>query len=166
MRIQAHPQSAEHSLEPSPNQLKAAPFARWTNARVQLAIVALVVSALTNIRFFQREMKRARAAPEGGITHQFLERFAEFRQQLPARGTLGYLSQSAPDTDPQLAVNRLGLSRYAVVPCLLEPHTDQAWVLFDADDPQAVPQQAAQQGWQLVADAGNGLKLYRTPAAR
>ena len=142
------------------------PFRLSARQRAGLAVVLLVACALGNVRFLWRLTKQHRQGLEANTFVQFMHRVEPLRDALPPHGTLGYLSQPAPDCERLLGLNRFSLLLYAVTPCWLERTQTHEYLLFDADDPQAAPPAAAEQGWTLVADAGNGLKLYRTRAAR
>jgi hypothetical protein len=114
-------------------------------------------------------LKQYRRGLESNPFVQFLARVEPIRAALPSSGTIGYLARPAADCEVTLAANRFGLLVYALTPCWLDRSADgpsiHEYCLFDADDPQAVPPQARELGWTVIADAGNGLKLYRTAAS-
>ncbi len=141
-------------------------FQRMTTARVWIAVGLVLLCAFSNIRYFQRCVKQYCISPEGGLHQQYLSRYEPLLTSLPERDRLGFLSQSSPDCPPLIALNRLQLARYAVVPCLLEDGHGCELVIFDSDDAHAVPEHAIRENWELVANAGNGLKLYRTSGAK
>lgn len=136
--------------------------------RVQAAALLVMVCALTSLRLPVRFAKQIAAHPEGGDNAQFVARLEGLRDRLPPDATIGYVCRPGPNCNDYLRNNRHGLLQYALVPQRLDAAeaARHEYVLFDADDPNVVPEPAAQRQWELTADAHNGLKLYRTGVVR
>jgi hypothetical protein len=129
--------------------------------RVVAAIGLIALAALLTIRWSIQTWGQVARGDE--VTH-FLARCQRLGASLPATGRIGYIVR------PQDVVlrkpirrARLTLLQYALAPRVVEEFSDQELVIFDSDDPTAVPATAERGDWRLVADLDDGLKLFRTP---
>jgi hypothetical protein len=132
--------------------------------RVYLAVALLAVAALASGRYASRLIRHYREGYESQYA-KFEARLTPLDRFLPRLGTIGYLVEANPSNDPLLNAYRFSLVAYHVLPCKLEQNAVHEFVLFDADDPDSMPAQAATNGWTLVARGGQGLKLFRTRPA-
>jgi hypothetical protein len=138
-------------------------------SRLAVAVVLLCLCALGNARMLQRALSQ-HSRSQGSLVERFLARFASLRQPLATEasrgyplGTLGYLADAEhlgdgavdPDT-------RFYLLQYALAPQVVERNTRHHLVVFDSDAADATPEIAAQERWTLIAEADEGLKLFRT----
>lgn len=91
-----------------------------------------------------------------------LRRYEQLTRVLPATGTVGYLPDAQrAERQPIHPDARFGLLRYALVPRLLEPTAEAAFIVFDSDRPSAAPDGPLADSLDLVADFQDGLKVFR-----
>ena len=130
--------------------------------RVLAASAAIVCAALLLIRWPVKTWGLAvRAAHGDGVT-QFLARCRRLEANLPPAGRIGYyVLPGEAETRKSFHTARLVLMQYALTPRVVENFSGHELVIFDSDDPAAVPS-AAEGDWQLLADLHDGLKLFRT----
>ncbi|MBZ5726753.1 MAG: hypothetical protein LAP87_17370 [Acidobacteriia bacterium] len=82
-------------------------------------------------------------------------RFAALRQALPGRGTVGYISDAAPD-DP---AGRLFRAQYSLAPVILVRGGHKALVVVDASRPELVGDLLRGNRLRPIRDFGNGVVL-------
>jgi hypothetical protein len=88
-----------------------------------------------------------------------LERFSGFRQAIPERAVLGYLTDAEPGSTVATAI--FSSAQYAVAPRLLHAGTTQEWVLGNFTKPTDYQAIGTQHGLRLEHDFGSGVVLYR-----
>lgn len=132
-------------------------------SRARLALALFALCGLGIGRLSLTSFRHAWSSPGQGTASRFMARYETLKPYLSPRQSVGYLPDpSRMDLDAMPLTGRLSLAQYALSPPVIEPLVDQPLVLFESDDPQAMPELAAQRRWTLVADFRNGLKLFRT----
>lgn len=133
--------------------------------RAYLAVGLIAVAALSNLRLPLRTFGQLARHPEGNEVEVFLARCRRLEPVLPPAGRIGYLDsgrEQALGASPRSA-HVLQL-QYALAPRLIEPFSDQRWVIVEAGGSEraAELQRGSVRGWRLVADLGEGLAVFRT----
>lgn len=131
--------------------------------RIRGAMLLVAVGAVGSARALPQAVQQCLADPKPDATAPFVARFEALKPLVRATPSLGYLSQ-AQNLDPKHPdpAKRLYLVQFALAPRLVEQRTDREWVIFDSDELAAAPEIATREGWTLVADLHNGVKLFRT----
>jgi hypothetical protein len=130
--------------------------------RPRLAIMLLCLFALANIRIVPAALKRM-GKPEPDQAGPFLAKMMPLAARLPAEHVFGFaLDDEHTDLAYYSFGARLFLTQYAFSPRLIEHSTAHRFVIVDSDAPEVVPRMAIEGHWSLVADLGNGVRLYRT----
>jgi hypothetical protein len=123
----------------------------------------ITLAALSNLRLPVRSIRDAANSTASDGIGEFLARCRRLEPHLPASGRIGYRAPSAlAQTHSPVKGDRLQLMRYALAPRIVEQFWDHELVIFDADDPALAPSQKESRGWRVVADLGDGMKLFRT----
>jgi hypothetical protein len=131
--------------------------------RVWVVIAMLTLAALSNVRLPIRSFGEVSGGkPSDGIS-EFVARCHRLEPHLPAAGPIGYRAPPArAEAHSPVKGDRLQLMRYALAPRIVEQFWDHQLVIFDADDPALSPSPKESRGWRVVADLGDGMKVYRT----
>ena len=131
--------------------------------RIRGAVILLAVGALASIRTLPRAVQQCLAEPKPDATVTLEARFAALQPFVTDKPSLGYLTEGR-HLDPQRVdlAKRLYMAQFALAPSIVERRTDRPWVIFDSDTPEAVPEIATREGWTLVTDLRDGIKLFRT----
>jgi hypothetical protein len=131
--------------------------------RVWLVIAMLTLAALGNLRLPIRSFGEISSGKTSDGINEFLSRCRRLEPHLPANGAIGYRAPPTREqTFPPVKGDRLQLMRYALAPRIVEQFWDHQLVIFDADDPALSPSPKESRGWRVVADLGDGMKVYRT----
>lgn len=135
--------------------------------RAALAAWLIVLTATFAVRFPLKSLAQLRETGDRDQITAGMSRFAALKPYLRPSDSIGYLRGPSADASRQPPEDgRRALAQNALLPHIVERSTGAALVIFDSDDPQAEPAQARREGWSLVVDAGNGLRLYRTSGGR
>jgi hypothetical protein len=131
--------------------------------RIRGATLLIVFGALGSARALPRAVQQYQADAKPDATVPFVARFEALKPFAERSPSLGYLTVSQ-HLDPQRSdlVQRLYLAQFALAPHVIERRIDRDLVIFDSDRPEVTPQIAEREGWILVADLHNGVKLFRT----
>jgi hypothetical protein len=136
---------------------------RWL-AYPRCAIVLLCACALANGRVAWNAVRHLGGPPDNGSPEVFIARFQPLAAWLPEGTMTGFVIDEAHTDSKRLHPDgRLGLAQYALSPHLLDPWRPRALVIVDSDDPEAMPEMAVRQGWTLIVNLHNGVKLFSTP---
>jgi len=128
--------------------------------RARVAITALLLVACGNLYLVKDvgQLWRPDDA-SGGAPEAYIEALAALQPLLPPDAHIGYVN---PTLHSDSARKRdLFLVRYALVPRCIAPGSEFALVLVGGDAPGGVGSGAAT---QLLADLGNGFRLYQRVA--
>jgi hypothetical protein len=130
----------------------------------RLVLVCLGLWSLANVRLVLNAV-RMHGDPDSTYTPSvMIPRFEPLRQWLPDDVETGYLlDEEHADLQTHHPGSRFSLALYALSPRIIRPTTDCPLVIVDGDRPETPPKIAQQQGWTLVADLHNGVRLYSTP---
>ena len=125
--------------------------------RVKLGVLLLLVlTALLNNLFFVR-LTRSASSPFGqDYVSPADERFAQLKNDLPARGVVGYISD---ETDVNERTKKYYLAQYALAPLIVVNNTDQTLVIGDFNKEES----AVSGNLVLLKRFGNGVVLFRQP---
>jgi len=131
--------------------------------RIRAATLLIAICALGSARALPRALQLAQADPKPDATAALVARFEAIKAHVREQTSLGYLSD-ARHLDPRRSalLKRLSLAQFALAPRIVERTTNREFVIFDSDRPEATPDIATLEGWKLVADLQNGVKLFRT----
>jgi hypothetical protein len=125
--------------------------------------VLLCACALANGRVAWNAARHLGAPPDNGAPEVFSARFEPLAAWLPEGTVTGFVIDGAHTDSKRLHPDgRFGLAQYALSPRLLDAWTPHALMIVDADDPEAMPEMAVRQGWTLLANLHNGVKLFST----
>jgi hypothetical protein len=100
----------------------------------------------------------------------YTERYAGLRDLLPARGVIGYISESsaappredeAPDEPAAYQGRWFMLTQYALAPLIVVRDSGRPVVICNVSDPQEAPRVCQGPGLTLLRDLGNGVALLR-----
>ncbi len=86
------------------------------------------------------------------------QRFAELRTLLPARGVVGYLSDTSGN---QESVRRYYLTQYSLAPVVVAPDANRELVVANFSSASAIIRLADAQGLTVEKNFGNGIALLR-----
>lgn len=132
-------------------------------SRARLALALFALCGLGIGRLSLVSFQHAWSSPGGGTASRFIAKYETLKPYLSPQQPVGYLPDvSRMDLRALPLTGRLSLAQYALSPPIIEPLRDQPLILFESDDPQAMPDLAVEGRWTLVADLHNGLKLFRT----
>jgi hypothetical protein len=125
--------------------------------RVKLGVLLLLVlTALLNNLFFVR-LTRSASSPFGrDYVSPADERFAQLKNDLPARGVVGYISD---ETDVNERTKKYYLAQYALAPLIVVNNTDQTLVIGDFNKEES----AVTGNLVLLKRFENGVVLFRQP---
>jgi hypothetical protein len=112
-----------------------------------LLMTALAIGSLTGYRSVLQTQAKV-VIDEG--------RFAELRTFLPARGTVGYLSDTSGSRE---SVRRYYLTQYSLAPVVVAPDATRELVVANFSSPSAIVRLADAQGLTVKKDFGNGVAL-------
>ena len=129
--------------------------------RAQLLAGFVVLAALGNLRMlrYARQYYAPNQPPDPSIAAG--ERFEPLRQQIPIGAITGYFGDSRRSSaEGEAAFNS---ARFALAPRMIVYAWDQELVVadFPYGEPQGLPPNL-----QLIADPGQGARLYRNTGAR
>ena len=125
--------------------------------RAFLAVGLIFLAALSNVRVPVKLFGQwARKVTPDEVVVQ-LERFRKLDPYLPTCVPIGYL---APGKHAGVR-GQLALAQYAYAPRLIHGTANQTLVICDYVDADQSPLDADSDQWELVADTGEGLKLFR-----
>jgi hypothetical protein len=137
-------------------------WARWP----RMALVLVCLAAIANVRMISHAL-RHRDVPKPGEIGPFVARFEPLRPMLPEGSVTGFvLDREHAAPHPPHPEARFALAQYALCPRVVEELPLHELVIVDSDAPATPPAVARQCGWDLVADLGNGVRLYRTRGGR
>jgi hypothetical protein len=142
------------------------PSSRSTLVTVVLLGVALV-AVYGALNSYQVSAEYARQFPDAYGGDRARIRFAPLESKVPANGELGYFTDLDP-SQPAYAPAFLA-AQYAVAPRILsfvDAKTTPDWAVGNFSKPQDYASAGAAHGYSLVADLGNGVVLFRRPAAK
>ena len=129
----------------------------------RIVLVCLCVWGLANIRLIVSTVRESRNPLAGYTPSAMIPRFEPLAQWLPEEAEAGYLlDEENADLKTHAPASRRSLALYTLSPRIIRPTTDCPLVIVDSDRPETPPKIAGQQGWTLVADLHNGVRLYRT----
>jgi hypothetical protein len=121
---------------------------------------------LASSRIVWSAVREFRERSAGNSVEAVIARFEPLRGLLPEGAVTGFVvDQRHADVRLIPVAERFRLAQYALSPLVVEDCPDHALVVVDADVP-ALPEVAGVRGWTLVADLHNGVRLFRTQAAR
>ena len=133
------------------------------NLGPRFVLVCFCLWGLANFRLVLSSLREqgnplARYTPSAMIP-----RFEPLGQWLPEATSAGYLlDEENADLQTHNPGSRLSLAMYTLSPRIIRQTTACPLVIVDGDRPETPPKIAEQQGWTLVADLHNGVRLYRT----
>lgn len=132
-------------------------FAYPWRARAGIAII-LVMSALAfcTLASYYSLLRRDTGDPAGIIMDE--DRFTDIRAILPARGTIGYLSNTGGRQENARAYY---LTQYFLAPVVVAPDTAHELVVANFASPAAIATLAAANGLIVECDFSNGVALLR-----
>ena len=138
-------------------------MSRWSTSRLARAarvgvLVLLVGTALATNVVNLGDLLSVNPAPNEEIAQRDL-RFEPLRKFLPARATLGFVSDAR---DPVELSVRLMLAEFALTPLLLVSGPDQPMIVGDFSEAAAAAV-ARELNLTLVRDFGNGVALFARP---
>ncbi len=135
------------------------------------------LAALSNLRLPIRSFGEVSSGKTSDGINEFLTRCRRLEPHLPANGAIGYRAPPAREqAHSPVKGDRLQLALYTAACQLAAPNCagaitsgsgDGCWdapnqlVIFDADDPALSPSPKESRGWRVVADPGDGMKIYR-----
>ena len=131
--------------------------------RIRAATLLIAICALGSTRALPRAVQLSQADPTPDATAALVARFEAIKPHVRKQISLGYLSD-ARHLDPRRSslLKRLYLAQFALAPRIVERTTHREFVIFDSDRPEVTPDIATLEGWKLVVDLHNGVKLFRT----
>jgi hypothetical protein len=118
-------------------------------------VLSMAVLALGTLLGYRASLDGAR--PDADHVEAAEQRLAPLRAMLPARGTVGYLS----DRDPQTERRRYFLTQYALAPVVVAPDARRELVVANCASPAALAPLAAANRLTVVRDFQNGVALLR-----
>jgi len=129
----------------------------------RIVLACLCLWGLANIRLVRTTVREFVNPLATYTPSAMIPRFEPLGQWLPEATSTGYLlDEENADMQTHFPGSRFPLARYALSPRMIRRTTDCPLVIVDADRPETPPKIARQQGWTLVADLHNGVRLYRT----
>jgi len=130
-------------------------------ARVVVAVGLIAIAAFSNLRMPIKTFGQLARGPTDGDAETYLARGRRLAPHLPPKGGIGYIAAPARlQTRTPLQGGRLTLLQHALAPRMIERFSGQSLVIFDCDEPTASPAVEVSEGWRLVVDLGDGLKLF------
>lgn len=134
-----------------------------TSTRIRIATTLLILFAImTNVHLLYKTLARGL---EIGITDpisRFEKRFEKIRPLLPSHGVVGYLGDERDDEHE--SGRSFYLTQYALAPTIVIRSTSADFVVVNLRDAAESVVPAAMEGWVLLRDCSNGVRLYRREA--
>jgi hypothetical protein len=129
----------------------------------RIVLVCLCLWGLANIRLALNCVREYGDPLASYTPAAMIPRFEPLGQWLPNATGAGYLlDEEHADLQTHNPGSRLSLALYTLSPRMIRQTTACPLVIVDADRPDTPPKIAREQGWTLVADLHNGVRLYRT----
>ena len=130
----------------------------------RIVLVCLCVWGLANVRLIVSTVRESRNPLAGYTPSAMIPRFAPLAQWLPEDAEASYLlDEENADLKTHAPAARRALALLTCAVAADHP-ADNGLPSGDrsTDRPETPPKIAGQQGWALVADLHNGVRLYRT----
>jgi len=129
--------------------------------RAKVAVAIVLVMAELALGSFLAYRSYLRRQPNTSIPDTITadeRRFDGLRAVLPFLGTVGYLSDIAPE---QESVRKYYLTQYFLAPVVVAPDTKRELVVANFDSPSAIAALASANGLTVERDFQNGVALLR-----
>ena len=123
---------------------------------VTAVLMIVVVSLLSNIVMLCQEV-RDFDSPGSRDMDQYIGRYEGFRDVLPKRGVLGYVS----DLPEVKGLKQYFLAQYELSPLIIAKTTDYPLVIGYFSDPTRIGQICKEHNLEPVRKLGNGAILFR-----
>jgi hypothetical protein len=133
------------------------------NRSPRVFIVLVCGCTLIGLFQYQHDLWRRYSTQNRSLAEQFVAKYEPLRPLLPTGETTRFLiDESHVDSNLMHPEGRLYLAQYSMSPRLVAHCAASRWIIVDSDCPEIVPDVAISAHWSLVADLGNGVRLYRT----
>jgi hypothetical protein len=131
--------------------------------RVVVAVGLVAVAALSNFRMPIKTFGQFARGPTDGDAETYLARCRRLAPHLPPKGRIGYIAAANElQTRTPLQGGRLTLLQHALAPRMIQRFSGESLVIFDCDEPAALPALEQRRDWSLLVDLDDGLKLFST----
>jgi hypothetical protein len=131
--------------------------------RAVLAVGLIAIAALSNLRMPIKMFGQFARGPTDGDAETYLARCRRLAPHLPRKVRIGYIAAANElQTRTPLQGGRLTLLQHALAPRLIQHFSGESLVIFDCDEPAALPSLDQRRDWRLLVDLDDGLKLFCT----
>jgi hypothetical protein len=128
----------------------------------RIVITLICACSLVGLFLFQANLWHDWARESPSIEERYVARYEPLRGLMPSDEVSQFLVDEAHADLALLHRDaRLYLAQYAVSPKRLGRDLRSRWIVVDSDRGDVPPGIATSAHWSLVADLGNGVRLYR-----
>ena len=127
--------------------------------RVILAIAAAAFFALLASAALLKEGVSSFFSAQPDLVTMYEQRYLELQRVLPARGTVGYITDLPPEDTR--ARTESYLLQYAIAPLILENSSEQPLVIGNFHTSAGYAEATKNKKLVLVRDFGNGVMLFQ-----
>jgi hypothetical protein len=128
----------------------------------RLAVALFCGSSLISLCVFHERIWREYTTRPQSRPEEVLVRYEPLREWLPRDEATGFwIDLEQVNDDAMDQSGRFFVAQYAVSPCRLDFRAAPRWVVVDSDRPHVIPAVAANGGWTMVHDFGNGLRIFK-----
>jgi hypothetical protein len=131
----------------------------------RLCVALICVCALAGLYLFQRNVWRRAVTQNRSVAEQFVARYEPLRCWLPLEEPVGFMVD-----DPLYGYlvmppsGRMFAAQYALAPRRVAAPEEQRLLILDSPRPGSVTEMPASEGWIVLADLHNGVRLYEKKA--
>lgn len=134
-----------------------------TSTRIRIATTLLILFAITtNVHLLYKTLSHGLDIGMADPISRFEKRFEKIKPLLPSHGVVGYLGDERDDEHE--SGRSFYLTQYALAPTIVLRTTNADFVVVNLRDDAESAVPAAMDGWVLLRDCFNGVRLYRRKA--